>query len=197
MTRRYVFADISRATRVLGALVPDGVSVNSSIIRDGFGVSISVCGLAGCYSYEFGPGVTDTHLLKISEQWETGSRVESTYEPFDPTLAVAQVRFIETKDAITAWMREAKKGSRVVYFKGELAQYRADAPRRLVRLQAKADNLPAGETLDTHERIELAKIQRLLELLEAVQHLHQANMIEMVQLRMTDGTGTVYYAAKR
>jgi hypothetical protein len=160
-------------------------------------MAITVCGRSQCLPYEFGPGLDNRHLLQIADQWKTGERVVQSASTFDPMLEVAQVRFIEDADSLTAWVRTARKGNRVIYFRGEIAQFRYEAPRRLARLLAKADELPAGKSLETHERIDVATIQRQLALLEAVNHLHMANMIEMVQLRMTDGTGTVYYAAKR
>jgi hypothetical protein len=196
MSRRYEFSDVQRVNRTLDALVPEGVKVVTTLVEDGYGLVVTVCGAKTCANYSFGPGATEHNLLKVAEQWKTGEQAPLS-PSFDPQMANGTTRFINTKEELIAWVRTAKKGERVIYFHGELAQARYDMPRQRVAIMARSDALPPGKTLEPFERVRLQKISETLEMLEAIGQLQSSNLIEPVQLRMTDGTGYTYYAARK
>ncbi len=194
MTRRYTHDDSQEVRRKTQALLPEGVTCTTTLMRDGWQLNIVVCGAKTCHTYEFGPGITDLHMLKVSAQWKNGDREVSLVTSDD---IKATGHYVDNKGELTHWARTSRPGERVVYFRGNLAQYRADAGPRMVALQTLADASRTGKPLPPHERVELMDLQNRQELLEAVQHLSMAAVISLVQERMSDGQGFTYYAVKR
>lgn len=194
MTQRYTHDSRAWAQRILGALLPEGVTANIILLRDGWGMNITVCGKSDCRPYEFGPGLTEYHLIRLADLWKTGDYVAP---PEPATTPDALGHFVDTADDLRAWVRPAKRGQRVVYFTGNLAQFRADASKQVVALQAKGDEKISGFGNSAAERVTLTNLQARLALLAAVNTLMEASMIELTQLRMSDGTGFTYYAVKR
>lgn len=199
MSRRYSFEDISTTERKLAALLPASVTCRATLQKDGWGLALSVCGEQQCHTYEFGPGLNDIQILRVSDQWKDGIYAPPVLAPGSSTITEAQslAHFVDNRNELMQWVREGKRGSRVVYFRGNLAQFRADAPKDVVRLQSKNDQKVKPDNLEAGERVQLNRIQGTLDMLEAIGTLQVAGLIDVAQQRMADNTGFVYYAAKR
>lgn len=199
MSRRYTHEDTAEIKRKLTALLPASVTCMATLTRDGWGLTLSVCGPQQCHAYEFGPGLNDIQILRVSEQWKGGTYAPPMPAPGSSTITEAQslAHFVDNRNELMQWVREGKRGSRVVYFRGNLAQFRADAPKDVVRLQSKNDQKVKPDNLEAGERVSLTRIQNTLDMLEAINTLQVAGLIDVAQQRMADNTGFVYYAAKR
>ena len=195
MTRRYTHDDSQEVRRKTQALMPEGVECTATLLRDGWQLNLVVCGRTSCHTYEFGPGITDLHMVKVAGQWKSGDRDVSHIPAADDVKTTGQ--FADNRDEMTYWARTARVGDRVVYFRGNLAQFRAEAGPRIVALQAQADASRTGKPLPPQEHVTLMDLQAKQDLLEAVQHLSRANVVSLVQERLADGTGFTYYAVKR
>lgn len=195
MTQRYTHESRAWAQRILGALLPEGVTANVTLLREGWGIDVTICGKSACRSYEFAPGLTEYHLIQTANQWKTGDMVlPATAEP---RAADSIGLFVDTVEDLQAWVRTARRGQRVVYFTGNLAQFRSDASKEVVTLQARGDEKASGNGITAAERLRLTTLQVRLAMLAAVSTLQNAGMIDLTQLRMSDGTGFTYYAVKR
>jgi hypothetical protein len=197
--RSFDVADISRTQRIMQALLPEGVVVNTSAIRDGWELSVVICGKKSCHTYEFQRSLTDKHLLFVAETWATGEHIQpiSGQDVSDLNRKALASKHIGNRNDFATWCRESRRGAKVSYFIGELSRFRFDAPRRIVKLQALNDKAKKVQPRPTSEQVELAALQETLDLLDAVNKLHAAAAIEMVQHRAPDGTGATYYAVKR
>lgn len=195
MSQRYTHENRAWVKRTLSALLPEGVTADVSLLRDGWQMQVTVCGPKSCHPYEFAPGLTELHLIRLAEQWKTGDRVPPPHD--DKATPEALGSMVDTADELRAWARSSKKGQRVIYFTGNLAQFRADTAKAVVTLQAKGDEKISGNGLSAAERVKLTSMQGKLSLLEAVNTLQVASMIELTQARLTDGQGFIYYAVKR
>lgn len=199
MSRRYEYQDAARAAVVLKAMLPEGIAVTATLTRDGWEMSIAVCGSSECKSFEFGPGITDHHLVTLAESWATGDYVAPA-EPATHGLSALQSQSVETAEQLISWARNAKHGARAIYFRGELAQFRYDGPRQLREKSAMLEKINVKNKKDpdvARLRVQVNQLQTTLELLVAVERLREASVIVLMQLRLTDGSGCVYFAVKR
>ena len=64
MSRRYTHEDTAETKRKLTALLPASVTCMATLIRDGWGLALSVCGEQQCHTYDFGPGLNDIQILR-------------------------------------------------------------------------------------------------------------------------------------
>lgn len=195
MTQRYTHETRAWASRILAALLPEGVTANVTLLREGWGMNITICGKSACHTYEFAPGISEYHLIRVADQWKTGDMVLSLDQ--EPRAPDAIGLFVDTVEHLQAWVRTAKRGQRVVYFTGNLAQFRSDASKEVVTLQARGDEKPSGNGITAAERVRMTTMQVRLAMLAAVSTLQNAGMIDLTQLRMSDGAGFTYYAVKR
>jgi hypothetical protein len=193
MTRRYTFDDLGETKRKLAALLPQGVTATATLMRDGWAMQVTVCGRDTCRPYDFGPGLTDLSLFRVADQWKTGEWVK----PLADSFVAVTGQFVDSRNELMVWFNSAKRGERIVYFTGRLAEFRAEAPKQIVSLQALADQSRTGKPLGTADRVKLMDLQAKMDLLEAVQHLNSASLLDLTQMRMTDGVGFTYYAVKR
>jgi hypothetical protein len=199
VSRRFEVSDISRTQRIMQALLPEGVSVNTSAVRDGWELAVVVCGKHSCETYNFTRSLADKHLLFVAATWATGEFVR----PVDADAAqeinrkALASKVVGNRNELATWCREAPRRDKVSYFSGVLSQFRFDAPRRLVKLQGLADKAKASRPRPQMELVEAAQLRETLDLLELVTKLHDAGRIELVQHRLADGSGATYYAVKR
>lgn len=198
MMRPYDFKDVGRVTRILQALLPETVKVLAQATRGGWIMSITLCGKASCETYEIKPNMNDRELLSLSLVWATGEFVAPPKgEDKSVVAAIAADRHITSRNDFISWSRESKHASKIVYFHGNLAQFRFDAPRRVVQLQALSDKSRPSKPRPVDERIELSALQERLSLLEAINNIQRANVIDVFQVKSPDGSGATYYAVKR
>lgn len=197
MLRPFDFNDTGRVMRVLRALLPTDVSVLAQAANGGWVLNVTLCGKTACEVYQFKPTMSDRELLALSMAWETGEFVAPP-DGEDKRLmaAIAVDIHLTTRNDFIAWARDAKHGAKVVYFKGLLSQFRYDAPRRIVALQRLSDEARPSNPTPVEQRVELADLQERLSLLEAVNNLQKARVVEMVQTKAPDGSGATYYAVK-
>ena len=196
MTTRYTHETRAWAQKTLGALLPDGVEADIALLRDGFQMIVTLCGAKGCERYEFPPGLTEYHLFRLAEQWKTGEPVVPL-SGADRTLEKLG-HFVDTPDEMRAWVRSAKRGQRVVYFTGNLAEFRDDAPKQIVKLQAKGDEKISGNGLSAAERVKLTGLQNRLRLLTDINTMQLAGLIDLTQAHIgAEFGGFTYYAVKR
>lgn len=195
MTTRFTHETRQWAKQILAALLPSTASVDIALYRDGWQMKITICGKNECHLYELTPPLTEFQLVSIANQWKTGERVAP---PLSENTAGNRLgSIVETADDLKTWVRSARKGQRVIYFLGNLAQFRVDASKEVVALQAKGDSTASGNGLSAAERVLLTKLQTTTALLVDINTLQLAGMIEVTQARMADGEGFVYYATKR
>jgi hypothetical protein len=192
--RQFTHGEISRTTNVLKALLPPGVSCSTTSINTGWQLSISVCGDT-CKVYNVHPGsLSDKLLLDIAAEWSADGTYLPRAAPGSAASHARDVIEITSTQQLTTWTRQAQHGARAIYHRGQLAQFRHDTQREIVRLQAREDQ---GK-LRSADRVHLQNLQDSLELIEAVGVLHQARKIELVQVRLPDGSGgATYYAVKK
>lgn len=195
MTTRFTHQTRGWAKQILAALLPSTVTSDIALYRDGWEMKITICGTKSCHTYEFVPDLSEFQLIKLADQWKTGERVAPIIT--EATASQPLGNFVDTADELRAWVRTAKKGQRVIYFMGNLAQFRTDTSKKVVELQARGDSKASGNGLSAAERVQLTSMQGRLTLLESINTLQVANMIELTQARMSDGQGFTYYAVKR
>lgn len=213
MPRTYTHADAETAHRKVSALLRHHgcVRVHSGVYNDGRTLGIVVADRKNRVSrlYEFGlagktdqspgsqgPDLTDLALLQICNEWETGSPVASAYTAPMTVAGPAAVE-VTTREAFLSWLRAAKPGDMSLYFRGELASFRASAPARIVALQAKSDAARPSQPRPAAEGLEIDRLQTALDLLSSIFAMRDAGMISPTQRRNVDGAGMIYYATKR
>lgn len=196
------------AKRTLQALLPAGVRVETAVLNHGRTLSVSVVGELGSTTYDFGwTGRTATHdgnpappwnttaALAIAAEWASGCRVVVP----GPTLAKAgtpRTPILSTTEALIEWVSAAKPGDTAVYFKGNLARFRFEAHGRIIELQAKADRHRGKVRAPASERVEVAKLQRQIELINHTTILFRNNLITFSQ-RREPGREEITYLATR
>ena len=190
---RYTAKDSARAIRVLSALLPEPVKATATVAADGWQFQITICGVETCKTYDFQAGLEDRHLLQLSEWWQSGREIASEI----PSITTHTARTLITADEAAAWVRQAHKGDRAVYFRGELAQFRYSAPKRVVELQPRIDGARNEYQRKPAEIAELRNLEERLALIRAMDAMHVAGLVEYLQDRMQDGGGAVYYAVRR
>lgn len=181
-------SDMDRARLVLGALMPPELAV--LVTSRGDGLVVTVCDTESCCINHHVPlPVVDRDLLAITESWRSGR-----YLPPDDALARRRMdvpRVVKIDDEMISWARTARPGDRAEYFRGNLAEYRHHGQAEIAALHSKIDR-GRGSSQDTGRLIVL---QEQLALLAAVDRLHSAEVIRLVQGRT--GEGMIYYAVKR
>lgn len=197
MKTRFSPDDVSRTSRIMRALLPTGFDVICQSVSDGWEMSVSICGPEGCNESRFTRSMTDRHLLILAECWKTGHPVRSGDEFYALERQAMVAQSVTLANDLMGWLRTAPKGDKVQYFRGNLAQFRFDAPRRIVQLQSLADRATKKHPRPTSEADELTRLQEQQDLIAKVQHLADANLVMVVQNRIPDGSGATYYAIKR
>lgn len=199
MTRKYVYQDAARAAGILKALLPTGLDCSVSLVRDGWEARVTVCGQTGCETFDFNLGLTDHHLVDLADCWKTGSYVRPAGQQSTALNAMRSLS-VETPEQMIAWARSARKGEKVIYFRGELAQFRFDAPRKIRDKSDLLDRIKSKNKKDADVarlRTEVRQLEDQNQLLVAVERLREASVIVLMQLRLTDGSGCVYFAVKK
>lgn len=196
---RFTPDEVSRTSRIMRALLPETCHVICQAVSDGWEMSVSICGTEGCNVVRFTRSMTDRHLLILAERWKTG-RLDpdrTSDEPYSLERQAMVAQSVTLANDLMGWLRTAPKGDKVQYFRGNLAQFRFDAPRRIVQLQSLADRATKKHPRPTSEADELTRLQEQQDLIAKVQHLADANLVMVVQNRIPDGSGATYYAIKR
>lgn len=193
MNRLYGFDDTQRTNRILRALLPEGVTATATVANKGWELTVIVCGRTECKTYHFNTGLEDKHLLRLADWWKTGAEVVNDM----PAIAAKTAPSVTTADGLANWHRMAKKGEKAVYFRGQLAQFRFDASKRIVALMAEIDGENSEYQSKATERAELQAKQDTVELLHAIEAMQQHGAVELIQERLSDGTGATYFAIKR
>lgn len=193
MGRLYTANDTAHAMRVLRALLPQGVTAAATVAEKGWELRIVVCGKTECRTYKFNTGIEDRHLLRIAGWWETGVEVPSDA----PVIEARSAPALKSSDEMRLWLASARPGQRAVYFRGDLTQWRHDTSKRLVALQAIVDSARSEYERKARERAELQSIQDTRDLLDAVDTAQRRAIVSLVQERLSDGAGAVYYAVRR
>lgn len=205
----YTHAEAKDARRKLISMLPETVTVHTGVLNMGRTLSVLVSNSqAQMKSYEFGwVGRTSTcdgrqgeefsnkAIMAIADEWNNGSLFVKAYEP--SVRAAPATPYVITKDALIDWVAKARKGDMVVYFRGSLARFRNDAPRRIVELQKRADQAPAKRPQPAHERAELFQLQRDRELLTQIDLFMRKDLITVSQRPDIEGNGTAYLAIRK
>jgi hypothetical protein len=185
----YSDAAVSQASRKLNAILADGVTawVRTSGGRDRLAISVTnSAGMTWLYEFTTEPALSDAAIVDIANEWRTGTLADL------PSLPA-----MRDKGAFLDWARSAKPGQTVVYFTGELAQFRATAPQRILQLQRLADQARPAAPRPPGEAIELARLQDAIELIQAATTLQQSETVALTQRRSADGKGWMYCATRR
>lgn len=196
MITAFTHADVSRISRILAALLPDGVTAVVTIKGAGYEAAVTICAKADCREFVIRrAAMTDMKLVELAEAWRTGTYVS---QPTTETMKrAAETRTIETASDFTAWVRGAKRGDTVKYFQGHIARFRHEAPREILRLQDLSDKATRKKPRPSHEAIDMERMQTQLDLLNAVMTVQQAQLVELVQAKLSEPEGAIYYAVKR
>lgn len=205
----YTHAEAKDARRKLISMLPETVTVHTGVLNFGRTLSVLISNsMAEMKTYEFGwVGRTPTcdgrqgedfsnkAIMAIADEWSTGSVFIKAYVP--TVKAAPATPYIITKDALVDWVAKARKGDMVVYFRGSIAQFRDDAPRRIVELQRRADQAPQKKPQPAKERAELFKLQRERELLAQIDLFMRKDLITVSQRPDIEGNGTAYLAIRK
>lgn len=199
--------DITSACRMIGGLVPSGVRVMASVVNAGVTLKVLVQSGIDLATYEFGwTGRSATSPGKpapvfgraaaniIADEWETGRHLPVANRA-DNHANHAAPEWVRSRQELTGWLVGSKNNNvAVVYFAGNLADYRAKAHKRLVEINRIEDKGSGRMPLRASLRRERAQIERVQELLQTIDKLYKNGTITLSQRRA--GTETHYLATK-
>lgn len=196
--KTFTHTDCQRFKKVLEALLPENVQSSVTVGQGGLALSLVLCGPESCKTFQYGPALSENDLFLLSKCWTTGEYVPPDSMADRQALARATpVLSITTRQAFFAWFQLAKPGSRIIYFKGRLAQYRHDAGARLVCLQAMEDHSVPSRPRPTAERIERLQLEEQKFLLSEIDRLLRSGKIEVTQAKLPNDSGSIYFGIKR
>lgn len=205
----YDWSKAQDAKRTVQALLPSHLRVEVSVLNYGRAMGIAV--ISGNYvdgmAYNFGmmpnteaslgrelPDFDRAAALRIADDWRTGA-----YLPAAPAAARQvgpNIPIITTRDGLVEWVTSAKKGAQCCYFKGNLAQFRNDAPGQIVALQKKHDGRKGKADPLAADRVRESTLRRTLELVDHTRKLFNAGMITFSQRREGKEGETIYLATR-
>lgn len=104
-------------------------------------------------------------------------------------------RKFDNRGDFMAWIRRADHGEVAIYFVGELAHFRQEAPLRLRELESLADAAKPSKPRPPGEAIEMENLRNQLELAQSVSLLAESKLLHLTQKRRPEG-GSFYIATR-
>lgn len=206
MTSTFSHLDAIRAKKKILAVVPDGLTVETFVLNSGRTLSVHIANKRGqTQSNQFGwiagneqhsgtqgLDLTDKAIEIIGQTWEQGHPivVEQVSTP-------RQIPKITSRESAIEWLQNTQPGDQASYFTGSLAQFREDAQPRIVELQRRIDQAPAKSPRPTIERMEVADLQKQMDLIAHIDRLHTQQLITLVQRRDQVTQEIIYLAVKK
>ena len=191
--RPFLPSEINQMRRIVEAIVPHQCSVHTASINQGWKVSLTICGTQSCHSYNIEPPLNREAIVRLAAAWETGNYA---FAPLAPKPADKVIAARNSGDLVV-WARKAQSGQRIVYFEGELAQFRQTANTKLRKLHTESDRRTEKTKRWAKKATIMDRLQDQIDLLGVVERLRQANVIDLVQKRKPDGSGAVYFAVRK
>lgn len=209
LPRRYTHADAQEAQRKLQAMLPGNVKVHSGVYNDSMTLGLVVANrskVSRLYEFgligqsetapgKFGADISNMALLEIASDWANG---HPSAKPDAPqTTAEPYTQEIKDRDEFLAWFRASKPGAKTLYFRGEVAEFRHEAPLRIAHLQKLSDNAKPSAPRPPSESVEINQLQDTLELLQTVTTMSESKLIDLTKRRAVEGDGWICYATKK
>ena len=195
------------AKRLVRSLLGEGFDVEVCVLNYGRTLWIGVRGPhreEATYEYgwrgktekfagEPGPDFSAAHALSIAADWGTGRYVpRDTGARRQPTVPI-----VDSVTGLLEWLHNKKLGHACVYYRGDLAHFRAFAGPRIAYLQKIIDSsIAKRKKPSAATRFEATQLIKTTELLTHVQRLYESHVITLSQRRDPGAQETSYLAVR-
>lgn len=191
--RPYTSTEIHSMRRIAEAVVPQGCHVQAASLEQGWLVSLIICGHTTCRTYDIRPPMGRQTILAISEAWETGEYVAAASDRRIPE----KPRHLRSEAELQAWLAASRRDMRASYYEGSLAHFRQTANVQLRKLQALSDRKTGKTKRWARKASEMEALSQQLDLLKVVDRLHMLGVVNLVQQRLPQGDGSVYFVVRK
>ena len=190
--RPFLATEVLQMRRLVEAVIPHVCSVQSMAVDAGNRATLVICGSGECKSYTLHPPMNREAILRIASAWETGAYQARQ----DAPRPVEKIQWVQNASDLVVWARSAKKDRRVAYFDGSVATFRHTGGRQLRALRIESEKRNGKTRGWAKDAMIMERLQERLDLLESVERLRQAGVIDLVQQRKADGEA-IYFAVRK
>ena len=113
-----------------------------------------------------------------------------------PIQAALPYPRIETADEFAEWIKDKSGSLSVIYFVGDLARFRHEAPKRIAHLERLQDEAPRHKMRPATEGMEIEDIRKTLDLCRWVQQ-YGTEFASLSQSRTPEPGKFLYIATRR